>query len=118
MSVMNGSTTIAVAAAHGKPLFQMASTTSSKANNCSTLTEAFARYTKLTMPHVVEPTAGVATSGDTATGKKQAMPVLPYVSVSVTSLDEAPPQIDTDESYSLNIPSDGTPATLEVGAFT
>jgi hypothetical protein len=122
MSAANGSLTITVAAPlPGKPLFQMVATTSSKARSCSTLTEAFARYTKLTMPHAVDPTAERTTSGDASEGgnKKQATlsmhMVLPHVSVAVQSLDEAPPQLDTDESYSLDIPSDGTPATLTVG---
>ena len=47
------------------------------------------------MPHRAAPTTS------------NAVGAIPHVSVSVASLSEAPPQLETDESYELHIPADG-----------
>lgn len=63
------------------------------------LTQAFARYTDITFPHAYAPSTAVA-SGITG------------VSVSVDSTDDSHPQVETDETYQLVIPSEGA-ATIK-----
>ena len=63
------------------------------------------RYTKLTMPHHAStPTADTPSAG---------LAVMPFLAVAVANLDEAPPQLETDEGYALTIPADGSHATLK-----
>ena len=62
------------------------------------LTQAFERYTALTFPHVYAPSIAV---GAGVTG----------LTVTVDSTDDSHPQVETDESYELEVPATG-PATL------
>lgn len=83
-----GSTTLKVA--QSKDFFQGPST--------EVLTAAYERYQQLSFPHRVE-------SGD-ATGS------LTSLKIEVDSLDESHPQVEADESYSLEVPEAGGAAIL------
>ena len=63
------------------------------------LTAAFARYLPLTFPHAKAAMGAPAAAGVTG------------LTLTVASLDEAPPTLSTDESYSLDIP-DGSKAAV------
>ena len=96
-SYRNGSTTLTVQPAQrGAPLFQLAHGIQSK-----TLTAAFARYEKLTLPHST-PAAGTVRPGT----------LLETVLVTVDDTSEAHPQLETDESYILKVPVGSPYATL------
>lgn len=66
------------------------------------LEQAFARYTTLTFPHNVGASSRNNSNAPSLTG----------LSVTVDSLDDSHPQLDTDESYTLSIPATGGSATL------
>ena len=86
----NGSITLIVSKpAAGTDFFMFAAGDAPK-----TLTAAFERYTHLALPHNTEP-AGLSAvdEGGVVTG----------VTVTVDNLSEEHPQLDTDESYSLNV---------------
>jgi hexosaminidase len=69
-----------------------------------TLTQAFDRYDQLTFPHP-------------ATDTDDSSPITSLI-VSVDDIDEVTyPQLDTDESYTLNIPAEGGDATLEAATI-
>lgn len=70
----------------------------------STLTNAFTRYTKLIFVHDIKKSAMTGTE-------------LPGLDVSCDSYDESHPQLETDESYTLTIPSDGTNAKLHAATI-
>ncbi len=92
----NGSTTLTVSkpAPGGAGFFKFPA-----GNPPKTLTAAFERYTHLTLPHNVEPNddPSVAADDTKVTG----------VTVTVDNLSEEHPQLETDESYSLNITAAG-----------
>jgi hexosaminidase len=68
------------------------------------LTAAFERYTALTFPHVISAGAGASSASGT--------PALTSLKVSVASLAEDFPQLETDESYELTIaPTSGATLT-------
>ena len=76
----------------------------------NTLTRAFERYRTLTFPHVVTPGPHGAKSG--RNGGAVSAAELPSVIVHVEHVDESHPQIDTDESYRLDVPNDGSSAVI------
>lgn len=69
------------------------------------LQEAFERYHDLTFPHV----AGNSDNSNAT--------LLSSLKVTVDNLDESYPQLETDESYTLQIPSDGSAATLHAATI-
>jgi len=89
-ALTNGSSTIVVAP--GEAFFDLGS-----ASSCNTLAQAAARYQQLAFPH---PSADESSA------------VLPSLAVAVEDLDESHPTLTTDESYSLNVPADGSAASL------
>ena len=88
----NGTATVSVGPAAGASFFALAG-----GSECATLTAAFERYAGLTFPHV-------------ATGAGAVSSVL----VTVKDASEHYPQLETDESYSLDVPLSGR-ATLQAG---
>lgn len=66
-----------------------------KNGNTTILSAAFERYSKLVFPHI-----------------SSAPGVLNEVDVVVSSADESYPQLETDESYTLDIPVSGGKATI------
>lgn len=92
----NGSATLIVQPiSPGAPLFQL-----DPGVRCKTLTTAFARYEKLTLPHNTPPPSTVRPGT-----------LLNVVKVQVEDISEAHPQLETDESYSLTVPV-GSPRAI------
>jgi hypothetical protein len=103
-SITNGTSTLTVSAVgNGSAFFSIKAGGSS----CPTLDAALARYAAITFPHRL-PVSAAATvaAADGAAG------ALIGLSVSVADLGEAPPQMETDESYTLEIPAAGGQAQL------
>jgi hexosaminidase len=102
----NGTTTINVA---GTLKYSLTSGSS------DTLSQAFTRYHGITFPHVSS-TADAKQILKNIIEKDTAEMVraspLASLTVTVEDLDASAPQLETDESYNLTIPADGTPATL------
>jgi hypothetical protein len=100
-SFTNGSQTLVVDASHPASFFTLAGSATSK-----TLTAAFARYVKLTLPH---PSAAMPRLGAAAG-------VASGCVVTVADLSEAHPQLTTDESYTLTV--SGTGGAIAIKAQT
>ncbi len=105
----NGTTTVSVSASLKFAL-------SGGASN-PTLAEAFTRYQGLTFPHVssasdVEQVLHNLLDGSKSGSKAEVTAPLAALTVTVADLDESAPQLDTDETYTLSIPADGSGATL------
>ena len=98
-SFANGSSTLAVSPS----LKFTVSGVRNGAATPSTLTKAFARYASIMFPH--------ASGGG---GQEAAASTLASVTVNVDAagLNDNYPQIETDESYTLAVPADGSGATL------
>ena len=94
-------------------------TTSAKS---PTLSAAFARYKAIMFPHAATTTAATTATtgirGNAAEGAEGAeaaegASMLSGATVVITAtVDESHPQLETDESYELNIPGDGSVATI------
>ena len=78
------------------PLFGLAG----GGTGCATLAEAFARYTTLAMPHHTSVAAVAVAAAAAATAGN---PAMQFISVTVGSMDEAPPQLTTDETYEVSL---------------
>ena len=76
---------------------------SSTNGNVKTLDDAFERYNSIIFPHALN-------ADDDDNSSRNSTPSLPVVEVTVTVEDnsEAHPQLETDESYTLAVPSETT----------
>eukprot|EP00750_Incisomonas_marina_P025664 INCI5614.1.p1 GENE.INCI5614.1~~INCI5614.1.p1 ORF type:complete len:640 (-),score=92.44 INCI5614.1:104-2023(-) len=99
----NGTTTVAVS---GATAFKLAAGTS------PTLAEAFTRYQALTFPHVSGSSDVNQVLGNIVGGAEVETTPLSTVTVTVDDIDESVPQLETDESYTLSIPADGSGASI------
>ena len=99
LSATNGSSAVQVVPASAEAFFTM----SDGAEACSTLSEAFARYTKLMFPHPSN--SAPAGKHGTPLQAKARDSALTSIVVSVASQDESFPALETDESYTVRTPS-------------
>ena len=113
-SYTNGTATVSVSP---KLTFTLSSSSSSDAApSCPTLTAAFERYQGLTFPHVTSAADAEQELSNILSKDKKGSTTgaaLSSVTVKVDDLDESHPQLETDETYTLTIPSDGSGATIE-----